>query len=136
MAKGHEAHQQRSRALSMFGKDLTRRAHSRCELCEAGGQSLQAFELPPVPELPQFQRCLFLCADCAGELSGRKITNVERWRCLNNSLWSEIPAVQAGAVIILRRLEKNNLWARELLEQAYLSEECKELLCESAEQQE
>jgi len=131
MAKGYEQHQQRSRALSMFGKDLTRRAHSRCELCEAGGQSLQNSELPPVPAEPAFERCLFVCDQCSRELEGAPIANPERWRCLNNTVWSEIPAVQAAAVLILRRLAGATPWAGELLDQVYLSDAAKFLLGET-----
>ena len=128
MSKGQERHQQRQRAVSFFGKDLTRRSHSKCELCECSGQSLSVFELPPLRTEPEFERCLFLCGPCMDELGGAAINQPERWRSLNNTAWSEFPAVQAGAVLILRRLAGEHLWARELMDQLFLSEETEALL--------
>ena len=40
MAKGYELHQARMMALQGMGKDLTRRAKSKCELTGAAGVSL------------------------------------------------------------------------------------------------
>ena len=48
MAKGLDKHRERLEALALFGKDLTRRAGSKCELCETAGVKLQIHEVPPV----------------------------------------------------------------------------------------
>ena len=40
---------------------LARRSHSRCEVCEAAGVPLQAFEVPPVYGDPDIDRCAFEC---------------------------------------------------------------------------
>jgi protein PhnA len=49
------------------------------------------------------------------------------WRCLNNSLWSEIPAVQVMSFRMLKRLvSKGEHWAEELAEHAYLDPELEE----------
>ena len=128
MAKGYDQHQQRLGRLSTFGKDLTRRARSKCELCETAGERLAIFELPPAPAEPDFQRCLFLCPICHDQLGGAAIDQPERWRCLNNTAWSELPAVQAAAVIILRRLGVERPWASELLETLVLDPETETLL--------
>jgi protein PhnA len=130
MSKGFDQRHQRTRSLAAFGKSLARRARSRCELCDVGGKSLMTFELPPVPNAPEFDRCLMLCEDCATELGGGKVGNPERWRCLNNAVWSDTPAVQAAAVIVLRRLEADNPWAGELIEQLFLAHETLGLLGE------
>jgi protein PhnA len=42
MAKGHETHQSRVAALQALGKDLARRAKSKCELTGVGGVPLRA----------------------------------------------------------------------------------------------
>ena len=44
-----------------------------------------------------------------------------RWRCLENSMWSQIPAVQVLAIRLLRRHPAP--WARETLESVYLDPE-------------
>ncbi|NOQ68955.1 MAG: PhnA protein, partial [Gammaproteobacteria bacterium] len=44
------------------------------------------------------------------------------WRCLNDSMWSQIPAVQVIAWRMLSRLSAEG-WPRDLLEMLYLDEE-------------
>ncbi len=128
MTKGYDRNQQRHRALNLFGKDLTRRSHSKCELCGTAGEPLAVFEYPPAPAEPDFGRCLFLCRRCSDELGGAAIEQPEHWRCLNNSVWSDVPVVQAGAVTILRRLSAEHPWAKELLNQVFLEAETESLL--------
>ena len=129
MAKGLEKFRERRLTLSHYGKDLTRRARSRCELCQVAGVSLEVVELPPVPVEPDYERCLFLCEQCASELLREDYTaNPQRWHCLNNAVWSEVPVVQATSVRILRVLAKSEPWASELLEQVYLEPEVEALV--------
>jgi protein PhnA len=130
MSKGYDQNQQRHRALTLFGKDLTRRCRSKCELCEVAGEALSVFEFPPAPAEPEFPRCLFLCDRCREELGGATIALPERWRCLNNTVWSEIPVVQASAVTLLRRLASDHPWAKELLDQVFLEPDTQTLLGE------
>ena len=127
MAKGFESNQARVAALASFGKDLARRARSKCELCETGGVKLQTFEVPPVPSEPEFDRCLLLCERCYQQASDeRKFEAGEHWRCLAQTLWSDLPAVQVMAVRLLRRQADSQDWAREALDGAYLDPEVEE----------
>ncbi len=48
------------------------------------------------------------------------------WRCLSNSLYSDVPAVQALSFRLLQRLIKTELWAKDLLEHAYLDPDIEE----------
>ena len=64
MAKGREEHDARTARLQSFGKDLARRAKSKCELCEKAGEKLRIFEVPPEPRDPDRERCLLLCGRC------------------------------------------------------------------------
>ena len=112
MAKGREEHEARVAALNMLGKDLARRAKSKCELCERGGEKLQIFEVPPVPRDPDFGRSLLLCAECADQAG------------------SENPMVQVMAIRLLKRLAKTQDWARESLDELFLDEEIEALVTE------
>ncbi len=117
MAKGKEVHEARQAALQSFGKDLARRARSRCELCERGGESLGIFEVPPVPKEPDFDRCLMLCGDCAtqaGEV--RAFRPGPHWRFLAEQAWSGNALVQILSIRLLRRQSAREDWAREALE--------------------
>lgn len=132
MAKGREEHEARVAALGALGKDLARRAKSKCELCERGGERLAIFEVPPVPREPDFGRCLLLCADC-GDQAGdpRRLRVGEQWRFLSGQAWSENPMVQVVSVRLLKRLAKDQDWAREALDGLFLEEAIEALVTEA-----
>jgi protein PhnA len=124
MAKGFQENQKRVAELGSFGKDLARRARSKCELCETGGLALKVFEVPPVEKFPRIERCAFLCENCALQMGEtRRFVEGEHWRCLAQTVWSEVPALQVLAVRGLRRLAGSQAWARSALEDVYLDPE-------------
>ncbi|MFT5465290.1 MAG: protein PhnA [Verrucomicrobiales bacterium] len=127
MAKGFETHKARVQALSLLGKDLARRAKSKCEICEAAGVSLKTFEVPPVPKDPELDRTILACERCDSALTKPK-TKVqgEEWRVLANTIWTETPAAQVVIVRLLRRLAEGAAWARETLDEAFLEPEIEE----------
>ena len=101
MAKGYDVNQERRQALSLFGKDLARRAKSKCELTQASGVPLLTYEIPPVPNDPDFERCLLISEDVLAQLEQPRSLRPGEWRHLNEVIWSDIPAVQAMALRIL-----------------------------------
>ena len=124
MAKGFEANRVRVETIASFGKDLARRSRSRCELCESSGVKLSAMEVPPEPREPDIDHCIFLCDDCREQAENeRKFQPGERWRCLAQTVWSEVPAVQVMALRLLRRQADSQAWAREALEGAFVDPE-------------
>ncbi|MEM6280196.1 MAG: phnA protein [Verrucomicrobiota bacterium] len=132
MARGHAQHQARAAQLKSFGKDLARREKSKCELCELGGQTLEIVELPPVPRDPDFGRSLLLRRNCADAVPQEKqFRGGDHWRFLAQSVWSEVPAVQALALRFLRRQEDTQAWAREALETAFVDEEVERMAAEA-----
>ncbi|MEE9368581.1 MAG: hypothetical protein V3V05_06915 [Pontiella sp.] len=127
MSTGFKGKFHRQHILSRFAKDLVRRSRSHCELCEKNGVRLDAYELRPLPEEPIIDDCIFICDGCRKQINEPKKMNPSYWRLLNNSVWSEVPAVQVISVRLLRRLViKNEAWAVELLEHAYLEPELEE----------
>ena len=124
MAKGYQANQERKAALNSFGKDLARRSKSKCEICESPGVSLSTWEVPPVPNDPDLDRCVFICDTCRGALENEKQTLApNEWRNLANTIWSEVPAVQVCVVRLLRRLPAEAGWPQQTLDEAFLDEE-------------
>lgn len=125
MAKGYQANQERVAIIKSFGKELARRSRSKCELCETTGAALSVFEIPPESKGdPEVDRCLFLCENCheqAGNL--KRFRPGEHWRCLAQTIWSEIPAVQVLAARMLRRQADSQHWAQEALDGVFLDEE-------------
>ncbi len=128
MAKGYQENKERTATLSMFGKDLARRARSKCELCEASGVSLSVCEVPPVPSgMPEIERCVFICDSCREQfLNPKKFKPGEQWRCLAQTVWTEVPAIQVAAVRLLKRQADSQAWAREALDGLFLDEEIEE----------
>ncbi len=123
MSKGHDRHQERHHGLSLYGKDLVRRCGSHCELCDAQGVKLGIFEVPPVGPEPSFEQCIMICETCQEQLEKPKRRDPNHWRCLNHSMWSQVPAVKVTAVAMLKALSADQSWAAELLEQVYLESE-------------
>jgi protein PhnA len=64
-----------------------------------------------------------ICQNCEKALENLRLELIDaEWRCLGNTLWSDVPAVQVAVVRLLRRLAPTADWARELLEDAFLDE--------------
>lgn len=120
MTRGYVQHRQSE--LIHFGKYLTRRAKARCELCGARNTSLSIFEVPPPPADPEFEHCVFICNTCHYQFEDPNYLDSSHWRCLHNSVWSDIPAVQVMAVMQLQLL-KGRDWADDLWEHLYLGPE-------------
>lgn len=62
-----------------------------------------------------------LCSICAAQLHREQAMDANHWRCLNDSMWSEVPAVQVLAWRLLKRLHAES-WARDLSDMLYLDE--------------
>lgn len=123
MGKGYETHQARVLALQGLGKDLARRAKSKCELTGASGVPLRPYEVPPVAAEPDLERTLLISEACHEVLEHPKRLRGREWQCLAEVVWSEMPAVQVVAWRMLNELAKREDWAREVLEEVFLDEE-------------
>ena len=123
MGKGYETNQARLAVLQGFGKDLARRAKSRCELSLVKGVPLKIYEIPPVAVDPDFERCLLLSEPTIAALEKPSLLVADEWRHLGELIWVENPVVLAMTVRILNYLGKESDWCREIVEEAYLDEE-------------
>ena len=126
MGKGYEQHQMRVLALQGLGKDLARRAKSKCELTGAAGVPLRPYEVPPVLVDPDLERTLLLSEACHEVLERPEKLAGRHWQCLAEVVWSEMPAVQVVAWRMLNRLAKREDWAREVIEEVFLDSEVEE----------
>lgn len=123
MAKGYELHQARMMALQGMGKDLTRRAKSKCEITGASGVPLRPYEVPPVGADPDIDRTLLVSEECLEMLEHPNRLAGRAWQGLAEAVWSDMPAVQVVAWRMLRELAKREDWARETLEEVFLDPE-------------
>ncbi len=132
MGKAYEAHQARVVALQGLGKDLARRAKSKCELTGASGVPLRAYEVPPVAVEPNLVRTLLLSETCHEVLEQPRRLQGREWQFLAELVWSEMPAVQVVAWRMLQVLARREDWAREVIAEVFLDEEV-EAWAQSAE---
>lgn len=123
MGKGYETHQARVLAMQGLGKDLARRAKSKCELTGAAGVPLRPYEVPPVGEEPDIGKTLLISEACHEVLERPERLKGREWQCLAEVVWSEMPAVQVVAWRMLNELAKREDWAREVIEEIFLDEE-------------
>ena len=128
MAKGYDQHIERKNKVNSFGKELTRRAKSKCELCEATGVSLSVFEVPPVKEEPEVERCIFICDECKNKLERVKKAKENDFRFLTNSIWSEVDMVRALSIKLLTEMATKYSWAELVLDDLYIDEATEELI--------
>ena len=120
MAKGYELHQARMMALQGMGKDLARRAKSRCEITGAAGVPLWPYEVPPVGADPDIDRTILISESCREMLEHPERLRGREWQCLAETVWSDLPAVQVTAWRMLHELAKREDWAREALDEVFL----------------
>ncbi len=99
---------------------LQARSENICELCSAT-EALAVYEVPPTSD-GGADTCVLLCATCREQVEDSATLDVHHWRCLNDSMWSQVPAVQVMAWRMLSRLS-DETWARDQLDMLYLDDE-------------
>ncbi|NQV59943.1 MAG: PhnA protein, partial [Alphaproteobacteria bacterium] len=97
--------------------ELQARSGNLCELC-AASQDLEVFEVPPGSD-GNADKCVLICRTCREQVENPDTVDVHHWRCLNDSMWSQVPAVQVMAWRMLKRLGSET-WAADLLDMVHL----------------
>ncbi|MDH3325103.1 MAG: PhnA domain-containing protein [Gammaproteobacteria bacterium] len=101
-------------------KALLERSESKCELCSAT-EDLATYEVPPESN-GNVDDSILICNTCREQIENPEKVNINHWRCLNDSMWSQVPAVQVMAWRMLSRLSAEG-WPQELLDMLYLDDE-------------
>ncbi|MDX1810823.1 MAG: PhnA domain-containing protein [Gammaproteobacteria bacterium] len=99
---------------------LRERSNSSCELC-GSTDDLHVYEIPPSSD-GSADQCILLCQTCNSQITGESEIDVNHWRCLNDSMWSQVPAVQVMAWRMLDKLKAEG-WPQDLLDMLYLEDE-------------
>lgn len=99
---------------------LKQRSSNSCELCTAT-ENLVVFPVPPESDL-SVQQSIYLCQNCQSQINGETELNTNHWRCLNDSMWSQEPAVQVMAYRMLHKLNSES-WAQDALDMIYLEDD-------------
>jgi len=101
-------------------KKLQERSGSTCELC-ASDKNLSMYKVPPMP-VGTVDDSILACETCVDQIENPDNVDANHWRCLNDSMWSEVAAVQVVAWRMLTRLSAEG-WPQDLLDMLYLEEE-------------
>ncbi len=100
--------------------DLKSRSGDQCELCQVK-ENLQIYEVPPV-STGGLDGSVLACSTCIDQIENPDNTDINHWRCLNDSMWSEFTPVKVIAWRMLSRLKAEG-WPQDLLDVLYLEEE-------------
>ena len=101
-------------------EELKKRAGDKCELCSSDNQ-LSHYEIPSSPEV-SIDTSILICATCKDQINNPDTMDENHWRCLNDSMWSEVLPVQIMSYRVLKTFTSASFTA-DLLEQIYLDED-------------
>jgi len=104
-------------------KDLQKRSNSCCELCGSNEADI-VYAIPHSPG-NKVEHHIWICTTCKQQMENIETAEPNHWRCLNESIWSEEPAVKVVSWRMLHKL-KHLDWVPDLLDIAYLDEETME----------
>lgn len=97
--------------------DLIARSGAKCELCGAT-EALAAIGVAPHAG-DDADTAILACATCRDQIAGAAAPDAAHWRCLADSMWTPVAAVQVSAWRMLKRFAAE-AWAHDLLDQLYL----------------
>lgn len=99
---------------------LKSRSNSSCELCTAT-ENLSVYPVPPTSDLSA-QQSIYVCQTCLEQIEGTTALDINHWRCLNDSMWNQEPAVQVMSYRLLHQLSAES-WAQDALDMIYLEDD-------------
>lgn len=100
-------------------ENLLKRSSNKCELCSSE-ENLQAFEVTPSDG--SIDQAVCVCNTCKEQLEDDSKLKANHWHCLNDSMWSEVGAVQVVAYRILSKIAHEG-WPQDMLDMLYLDED-------------
>ncbi|MFT5336497.1 MAG: protein PhnA [Sphingobacteriales bacterium] len=103
-----------------FDRELAKRSNDSCELCSAT-ENLGAFKIEP-PKYDTMEDQIWVCSTCSEQMNDSEKIDPNHWRCLNDSMWSEVMGVKVMAWRMLQRVKEHG-WSADLLDMMYLEEE-------------
>lgn len=101
-------------------KELSERSGNICELCSST-DGLTAYVVSP-KNGDSVDEAILVCNTCNEQLNDGEKVESNHWRCLNDSMWSEVDAVKVVAFRMLNQL-KSEGWPVDLLEMMYFDDE-------------
>lgn len=100
-------------------QQLIERSGNQCELTKSN-ENLTVYHVAP-SDANDANNNIYISSKCVAQLTGAEAVDPDAWRILNETMWSEVPAVQVVAWRMLNRL-KNEAWAADALDILYLDD--------------
>jgi protein PhnA len=97
--------------------NIEERSGNICELCGAT-EGLSAFEVSPSDGT--VDQLIHICETCKSQITHPQNLDADHWRCLSDSMWSQVAAVQVMAYRLLSALGDQNQ-----LDMMYLEDDVK-----------
>ena len=97
---------------------LRERAGEQCELC-GSSDNLTTYAIDG--DKDSAEKCVLICGVCHSQIENPESIEPNHWRCLNDSMWSQVSAVQVIVWRMLNRLRGEG-WPQDLLDVLYLDE--------------
>ena len=99
---------------------LQQRSENNCELCKSS-DGVKLYEVLPQKSTSE-ENCIMVCATCLAQIEKKAEPNSSHWKCLTESMWSEVPGIQVVAWRMLNRFRSES-WAADSLDMLYLDDE-------------
>lgn len=106
-----------------LSRELIKRCEEKCELCSSSENLDTYIVTPKVGD--KLEEQIAICPICKSQIEDSDLIDSNHWRCLNDSMWSQVPAVQVVAYRMLHKLKSTD-WAGDLIEMMYLDDETKD----------
>ena len=100
--------------------ELRTRSDSKCELCNST-DNLNIYEVPPSSN-GSADESVLVCQVCLEQIENPGKVDLNHWRCLNETMWTQVSAVQVMVWRMLTRLRTEG-WPQDLLDMLYLEED-------------
>ena len=99
-----------------MSKELESRSGGVCELC-GSGEGLSSLEVPPSDGSDE--QSIYVCSNCKMQIERGELDETH-FNCLNDSMWSETPAVAVMSYRLLSALGR-----QDLVDMMYMEDEVK-----------
>lgn len=98
---------------------LKTRSNNQCELCTST-QNLSVYDVPPNAQQRE-EDSILICNTCKAQIEKQEPLDANNWKCLLDSMWSEVPAVQVVSWRMLSRF-RDESWAADALDMLYFDD--------------